>query len=140
VIRRALVLGVALAITACAAKPPPAPSASPAAVIEYRRTGGLAGIDDRITVSPEGLLEVRNRQGRRTSAQLSPGDLKELESLLSGWQKLAAGVPHEPVTPDAFEYSITHDGVTISTVEFSHAPEAFDLVRKRLEGMAERAR
>ncbi len=110
-----------------------------ATAIEYRRTGGLAGVDDRITVTPEGLLEVRNRQGRRTTAQLAPGDLKELASMLAGWKKLA-GTPREPVSPDAFEYSLGYEGITVSAVEFSRVPEPFDLVRKRLEGMAERAR
>jgi len=106
--------------------------------IEYRRTGGIAGVDDRITVTREGILEVRSRQGKRT-AELSPGDLKELASLLTGWKKLE-GTPRDPVSPDAFEYSIGYDGLTVTAVEFSRAAPTFDLVRKRLEGMAERAR
>jgi hypothetical protein len=115
-------------------------SSSPLATsIEYRRTGGLAGVDDRITVTREGMLEVENRQGRRTTARLSSGDLKELESLLSGWRKLA-GTSRTPASPDAFEYSLGYDGVTVTVVEFSDVPGPFDLVRKRLEGMAERAR
>ena len=84
-------------------------------------------------------MEVRTRQGKRASAQLSSGDLKELSSLLSGWKDLA-GTPRDPVPPDAFEYSIGYDGLTVAAIEFSRVPETFDLVRKRLEGMAERAR
>ena len=115
-------------------------SSSPlASAIEYRRTGGLAGVDDRITVSREGLLEVRNRQGRHATAQLSPGDLKELKSLLTGWNKVQS-TPPEPGTADAFEYSLNYDGATVTAAEFSKPPVTFDLVRKRLEGMAERAR
>ena len=129
-----------LVLASCAASQPAvAPTASPlASALEYRRTGGLAGVDDRITVTREGLLEVRKRQGGRATAQLSPGDLKELASLLSGWRKLPSR--GDLVSADVFIYSITYDGVTVTAVEFSRAPQAFDLVRKRLEGMAERAR
>ena len=137
-----LASGLAALVLASCATPhrSPPPSSSPlVTAIEYRRTGGLAGVDDRITVTRDGLLEVRSPQGRHTTAQLSPGDLKELESLLSGWRKLA-GASREPVSPDAFEYSLSYDGVTVTAVEFSRVAETFDLVRKRLEGMAERAR
>jgi hypothetical protein len=106
--------------------------------IEYRRSGGFAGVDDRIIASPDGDLEVRDRQHHRRRTRLSPGDLKELASLLSGWKDLRS--PSDPPPPDAFVYSITYEGATVTAVEFASAPPAFDLVRKRLEGLAERAR
>ena len=145
--RAALLLG--LFVASCAVSQLPTSSASPSpspavssplvTAIEYRRTGGIAGVDDRITVTREGLIEVHDRQGRHTSAQLSSGDLKELESLLAGWKKLVSP-PREHATADAFNYSLSYDGVTVTAVEFSKVPEAFNLVRKRIEGMAERAR
>ena len=143
--RGALLL--ALFVASCAASQPatsnpspsPAVSSPLATAIEYRRTGGFAGVDDRITVTREGLLELHDRQGRRTSAQLSSGDLKELESLLAGWRKLESP-PREHATADAFNYSLSYDGVTVTAVEFAKVPETFNLVRKRIEGMAERAR
>lgn len=136
----ATVLAVLFA-AGCASSTPvhAASSDSPlASAIEYRRSGGFAGVDDRIVVSPEGELEVRDRQNHRRSARLSPGDLQELASLLSGWKDVRA--PGDPAPPDAFFYAITYDGVTVTAVEFANAPRAFDLVRKRLEGLAERAR
>jgi hypothetical protein len=133
----------ALAIASCTpARPVHADATQPpsrlASAIEYRRSGGFAGVEDRILVAPDGELEVRDRQGHRRTARLSAGDLSELATLVSGWKELRS--PPTPVPADAFAYAITYDGLTVTAVEFGAPPQTFDLVRKRLEGMAERAR
>jgi hypothetical protein len=137
---RIALLGAALALAAASCAASAAPD-SPTPLVEYHRSGGFAGVDDRVTVGRDGVLEVRDRRGNVARATLSPGDMKELAALLAGWNDLRTSAAPPPGPPDAFRYEITHDGVTVGAVEFgAPPPPAFDLVRKRLEGLAERAR
>jgi hypothetical protein len=95
------VLGASLA--ACGTSAPPA-------TIEYRRTGGIAGLDDHLTIQPGGQATL-TRKNAQVSLTVDQATLTQLTSLLdqAGFSQL----PAESLAPkgaDLFTYEITYRG------------------------------
>lgn len=62
-------------------------TAGPAATtqpLEVRRTGGIAGFDDRLTVTPDGAATLETRAGLRRSCQLPAGLLARTRAIAWG--------------------------------------------------------
>jgi hypothetical protein len=119
-----VILGCAL--MGCGAAAPqradavPATSASIAAspvspvadvLVSFRRQGGIAGFDDRLTVRPSGSYEISRRGGTPTTGQLSADELATLRQAMdaSGFTRLPAVNPG-PVIADGFTYVVGYAG------------------------------
>jgi hypothetical protein len=104
---------------------PPAPATSPqpagpgsptpgGVLVEFGRQGGLAGLDDQLTVDRDGgFTLVRGRPAVRRAGRLTAGELSGLRRALdqSGFTKLP-GV--EPASGnDLFTYLVTFSGQRI---------------------------
>jgi hypothetical protein len=80
-------------------------------LIGYRKTGGIAGIDEMLTVYADGSIEMRD--GRGTSrAQADPSDFQALQTLLASPEFAALQVPARPPAADQFIYELTLPGRT----------------------------
>ena len=86
-------------------------------LVTFRQTGGLAGVDRRLTITMQGdvrLDQVRPRRMERTGT-LGAEQLAPLRSRL-----VAADVPHLPRRSvneqmrDGFEYVLTYEGRTVT--------------------------
>jgi len=76
-------------------------------LVTYRRQGGLAGVDDRLTVRPDGAYEVTHRGGAVATGRLSPDEVAGLKSVLDG-SKFAEIPVWSPATgvADGFSYRV----------------------------------
>ncbi|MFD2766593.1 protealysin inhibitor emfourin [Micromonospora eburnea] len=83
------------------------------------RSGGFAGLDDTVTVTPDGHWTKVDRAGATRSGQLDPGDLDRLRQLTADRRLLAEATATDPVSTcaDAFTYRLTVGAVTTSYVD-----------------------
>lgn len=88
-------------------------------LVDYQRTGGIAGLDDRLTVLRTGLA-VRTQRGSQPRVfHVPPDDLADLRVALAAadFPSLAPSyLPPVPI-PDAFSYEIRHQGRTVVTTD-----------------------
>jgi hypothetical protein len=64
----------------------PEGAATPAAyLVEYGRRGGLAGVDDRLVVQPDGSFTISHRGGTVSHGRMSPADLTKLRQVLEAY-------------------------------------------------------
>jgi hypothetical protein len=85
-------------------------------LVSYRRQGGIAGFDDRLTVQSSGAYEVSRRGGTPTPGRLSADELAGLRRALdaSGFAGLPAVNPG-PVIADGFTYVVGYAGHEVVT-------------------------
>ncbi|WP_144120676.1 protealysin inhibitor emfourin [Catellatospora sichuanensis] len=109
-----------LSLTTACAPGPPDPGASPSAGAEVspspasvvvHRTGGIAGVDDQITVDPTGAWTATDRARTRKSGELTNSEREQLQTLAADPRLDAeAARPTAPTKcADAFQYSVTVD-------------------------------
>ena len=96
---------------------PPAPDI----LVEYRRTGGIAGFDDHLVVFENGqaIYTRRNTPGSTPAGifYLTDKEMAELQRLLeeADFPALAPAYPAPVPGADYFTYSITYKGKTVTT-------------------------
>lgn len=90
----------------------PSPTPSAAFTVEFRRTGGFAGLDDRLVVMPDGRAHRVTRRGA-CDLQVAPADLEALHQSLdqAGVTSLPSATPNTTVL-DALEYDVTYGGAS----------------------------
>lgn len=87
--------------------------------VMLEKTGGLAGVQDRITVEPDGRWTVVDRSGASRTGQLSAADLDRLRQLAAD-PRLAAEATATPAATncaDSFTYQLTVAGRTTRYVD-----------------------
>ncbi|MEU8079634.1 protealysin inhibitor emfourin [Catellatospora citrea] len=125
-----------LALTTACAPGPAAPGASPSpggwvsptpATVVVHRTGGFAGVDDRITVDPAGRWTATDRAKAGKSGELTTSERTQLQTLAADPRLDTEAA--RPTTPtncaDAFQYTVTVDrrgGHGTVTVAFTDCP------------------
>jgi hypothetical protein len=103
--------------------PPPADGDTPPPpdlLVEYRRTGGIAGFDDHLVVFENGQAIYTRRETPGSPAgifYLSDKEMAELRRLLeeADFPGLASEYPAPVQGADYFTYSITYKGKTVTT-------------------------
>ncbi len=97
---------------------PPATSPAPdAGLVELHVTGGIAGVDERLVVTNGGDLRFTSTVEEQVGT-LTPEELDRLRGLLADADFDA--LPEESYDPDvrdAFGYTVTHGGRTVSATE-----------------------
>ncbi len=92
-----ILLALALSIS-CTAAPAPAPTSVPIStasvpqtppstlpddvLVTYHKSGGIAGVNDTLTVHQGGLLELVNRQGEKKSAKVDEAMIQPVRRML----------------------------------------------------------
>lgn len=132
---RGMMLLALYSVVGCATVNPQA-----AALIEYRRSGGIAGREDRLVVLSDGTVHL-SRRATVTSFQLSPDTLAQLRSLLDSTD--FRGLRAEYLPPrrgaDLFEYVVIYKDRTIRTMDTAVPPELRPLIQL-LSGLTNRSR
>jgi hypothetical protein len=94
----------------------PAPSTAP--LVVFTRVGGVAGLNDRVTIQANGRATVEHAYlspgHPRLTVTLTASERRALVAELdrAGFTRLPAR-SKVPSYPDAFEYSITYRGHTV---------------------------
>lgn len=115
-----------------------AKTASSATLVEYRRTGGIAGLDDHLIVRANGQATLTRRDQRYEFA-LERETLSQLQSLLDNAQFTRLSGEYLPSQPgaDLFTYTITYRGNTVRSMDTA-VPEvlqpALDLLNQTVAG------
>jgi hypothetical protein len=80
---------------------------APDVLVTYGRQGGLAGLDDRLSVRPDGAYEVTHRGGAAVTGRLSPDEMAGLRAVLDG-SRFAEIPSMNPATgvADGFTYRV----------------------------------
>jgi len=129
----ALVPLVAHSITGCAKMSPQG-----TALIEYRRSGGIAGREDRLVVLTDGTVRL-SRRGAVTDYRISADTLNELRALLERVDFRRMREEYLPTRrgADLFEYEVIYQGRRIRTMDTAVPPELQPLLQL-LSGFASR--
>jgi hypothetical protein len=78
-------------------------------LVKYHKSGGIAGVDETISVYADGTLELRDKRGA-TTTQADPRDIQALQKLLGSPEFAALQVPMRPPGADQFIYELTVAG------------------------------
>ncbi len=102
---------LALGLAGCGPK-------GPSELVNYRRTGGIAGLDDRLTIDVDGNAQLSQRSGT-TAFTIGPGPLKQMMLLFdrSGFAKLKPEYLPADKCCDLFDYRVTYKGQTVHTMD-----------------------
>jgi hypothetical protein len=101
---------VCLFLVACSTEP----SAQP--LLEYRRSGGFVGFDDRLLVSQTGEVRVA-RNGTTRTYQIDSNQLATLQKLLADAKLNTLTSVSAASGSDLISYSITYQGTTVTTMD-----------------------
>jgi hypothetical protein len=127
---------------------PPAPGAtagvnptrrSPDVLVTYGRQGGIAGLDDRLSVRTDGAYERTRRGAAVTKSRLTADELTRLRSVLaeSRFTEIPA-VNTAPGVSDAFTYRIGYGDREV-TAQDGAVPAALRPVIDALDAIVSRA-
>jgi hypothetical protein len=93
----------------------PAPSRIPVptgTLVEFGRQGGLAGLDDQVTVQADGSYQIVRKGGTPTPGRLSPDELAHLRAVLESahFGDIPAVNPGASALADGFTYRVAYAG------------------------------
>lgn len=128
-------------VGSCSEQAPPGKTKRASILVEYRRSGGIAGRDDHLTIREGGRATLTTRLRGHRSFTLSARTLRRLRSALEGtdFPKLRSRYRSPTPVPDSFQYSITYEGRTMSADETASPAALGPAVEALNEVIAERA-
>ena len=113
-----VVLIFALTLTAgcLGSKTPPVPSPhAPAVLVDYSRTGGFAGFDDRLVIFDNGVAVVSGKSVNQ-EIEINRTDIERIVELFnqSGFLTLEGTYSARPGSTDLIRYTISYRNMTVS--------------------------
>jgi hypothetical protein len=110
-------------------------------LISYHKSGGIAGVDETLTVYADGTIELRRKSGTIT-AQANPADVESLQALLLSPEFATLQLPVQPAAPDQFAYELTVPGRTkpIVAVDSADNPAVLSELIAALEKLKTQAK
>jgi len=113
--------------------PPHLTPAHPLQSIRYTRTGGLAGTNDRLIISPDGTAVATGPLWGNRSGRLTPEKIAAVAAALKGWDSVRGRYPAVPGVTDPFELSLTYGDKTVRATDVSDVPETFQRAQTLLD-------
>lgn len=108
----------ALMLTGCLGvkTPPVSRPAAPALFVDYQRTGGIAGVHDRLVIFDNGVTLVSSRTTSR-EILLNQSDLEQISAVFDTAQfpMLEGNYTSRRGGAELMHYSITYQGRTVNT-------------------------
>ncbi|GGJ86001.1 hypothetical protein GCM10010123_14520 [Pilimelia anulata] len=99
---------------------PSAPLPTGERLIEYQRTGGLAGVDDRFTVLDSGRYQLAVRNSPTRTGELKPEEVAELRRVIKTARLGAHSQPSATGgVADGFHYTLTVGGRSLRVTDGS---------------------
>jgi hypothetical protein len=125
-----MLIALAAILMGCSANPE-------TTLLEYQRTGGIAGIDDRLVIDSTGKAAL-TRKDQEFSFSLSADELKALQNELvaANFGQLADDYTPGQPGADLFDYRLTYDGHTVHMVDTA-VPEAMQPILDMLYQLIE---
>lgn len=92
--------------------------------VEYRRSGGFAGLDDRLVIKESGEATL-TRKSQHSEFTLNGDTMKRLQALFEGanFSQLRREYLPSQLGPDLFEYTVTYKGYTVRTMDGAVPPQ-----------------
>ena len=95
----------------------------PAVIVDYHRTGGIAGLDDRLVIFDNGAAIVSSRMSSR-EINLTRTDLDRISSVFSDAQFTMLESNYTArLGTDLIHYSISYRGKTVNTEDSATPPQ-----------------
>lgn len=107
--RIVLILAVVLLASACS-------TAALSSPIEFRRSGGIAGLNDALTIDAQGHATLVRRTGKY-DFDLSVDERNRLANGLrnAGWASIPEDSMRKPLVPDEISYVVVYQNHTVKT-------------------------
>jgi hypothetical protein len=129
----AVLVVAAIVLAGCLGmKTPPVPDpAAPSLFVDYQRTGGVAGVDDRLVIFDNGVTLVKSRTATR-EILLNQSDLEQLSAVFDAGQfaNLEGNYTSPRGGADLLQYSISYQGRTIITEDTALPPSLEPVIRE----------
>lgn len=100
-----------------------AKTSSSETLVEYRRSGGFAGLDDHLIIKKSGEAEL-TRKSERSEFTLDSDTIRHFHTLFEEANFLQLRKEYLPTRPgaDLFEYIVTYQGHTVRTMDGAVPP------------------
>jgi len=141
VVMLAMVGGVWAADTQPATRPATISATVPVGelkAIRYQRTGGFAGTNDVIEITPAGAVVVQGKLMGNGKGQLTAEQKAKLLAAFADWPKGAKNLPSPPQLADGFVVKIRYGTVEVTVGDQNPQVQAsFTAAKQLLEGIAQ---
>jgi hypothetical protein len=111
---------------------------SPAVLVDYYRTGGIAGFNDRLVIFDNGIALVSSKT-TNSEIDLNQTDIDRIITLFDQAQfhKLEGNYSARPGSVDLIKYTISYESVTVSTEDTAIPPSLKPVIAElnRIVGM-----
>jgi hypothetical protein len=133
---RALVVMVVALSVPLAARPTAhaAPDPDAGILVTFMRSGGFAGVEDRLRIQRDGAARVQREGGEARDFQVPEAEVAQLEAELDAadFPHLRSSYRNDPAIADGFVYQVTYEGRTVRC-EQDAGPPALERVIDHLE-------
>jgi hypothetical protein len=105
--------------------------------IEFRRSGGIVGLDDQLTLDDKGHAKLTARRTGKSEFDLTQGDFARLTTLLrdANFASIPEDSRRKPfLVPDEISYVLVYQGHTVKTSDTA-IPEKLQPVIQMLNGI-----
>jgi hypothetical protein len=91
---------------------------APPSAIEYARTGGFAGFNDKLTIDAKGHVVLTRRSGK-SEFDLDDAALQKIYAAFqtANWATIPENSMGLGVPPDGFSYTVSYQGHTVKTAD-----------------------
>jgi hypothetical protein len=137
-----VVTSTAVGASGSASIPAPSPAPVPTGtLVEFGRQGGLAGLDDQVTVQADGTYQIirKGGTGTPTPGRLSPDEVARLRAVLDAahFGEIPAVNPGASAVADGFTYRVAYAGHEVLAQD-GGVPPALAPVLDALSGILSR--
>ena len=129
----ALLVVTAVVLTGClGTKTLPVPDrAEPTLFVDYQRSGGIAGMNDRLVIFDNGVALVSSRTTSR-EIQLNKSDLEQISTVFTTarFTELEGNYTSPRGGADFMQYSIRYQGRTVNTEDTAIPPALVPVIEE----------
>jgi hypothetical protein len=106
-------------------------------LVVYHKSGGIAGVDETLTVYADGRFELTDKRGATQTGQAGQAALDDLKQLLAGPEFAALDTKYQASGADLFTYKIEVPGAgkTVVTMDNAPTPPVLAQAIEKLEGL-----
>jgi hypothetical protein len=123
----------AIVLTGCLGvkTPPVSRPAAPTLFVDYQRSGGIAGFNDRLVIFDNGVTLVSSRSTSR-EIRLNQSDLEQISALFETAQfpSLEGNYTSRRGGADFMQYSISYKGKTVNTEDTAIPPSLEPIIKE----------
>ena len=123
----------ALVLTGCLGlkTPPVSRPAAPTLFVDYQRTGGIAGVNDRVVIFDNGVTLVSSRTTSK-EILLNQSDLEQISAVFDAGQfpMLEGNYTSSRGGADFLQYSISYRGKTVNTEDTAIPPSLEPVIKE----------